>query len=99
LFFSELAGSLINSISTIFNNTQTSSYWSGKEFAEVSTTNIAWGFDNLNRYQLNLKTVQYNVWAVSPGKLAAVPLPGAIWLMGNSLLGFMVAKRITKKLC
>ena len=41
----------------------------------------------------NLKSNLANAWAVHAGDVAAVPLPGAIWLFLSGMIGFMGLKR------
>jgi hypothetical protein len=42
---------------------------------------------------LSAKLYQYYAWAVSPGQVPAVPVPGAVWLMSSGLLGLLGLKR------
>ena len=105
LFYSELGGTEDSNIpnTPTFTNEQASAYWSGTEYAgtEYAPYNIlALGFNTYFGYQSYYSKInQHYAWAVSPGQVSAVPVPGAVWLMGTSLLGFMAAKRTTKKLC
>jgi len=42
---------------------------------------------------LNSKDIRIFAWAVHDGDVAAVPLPGAVWLLGSALLGLAGAIR------
>ena len=67
-----------------FSNLQPYLYWSGTEYAP-STSN-AWTFDFYYGIQYNLnKTSGFYAWAVRPGDIALVPVPGAVWLFGGAL--------------
>ena len=75
-----------------FSNVQSSAYWLGTEYAPEP--NFAWVFDSFSGGQsISIKTSQFNAWAVSPGQVSAVPVPGAVWLMGSGLLGLLGLKR------
>ena len=94
LFYSELGGTENNNIpnTPIFNNEQSYAYW-------LLTTNAqgpisAWSFSTSEGSHLryNYKDIQLYAWAVSPGQVAAVPVPGAVWLMGSALIGLLASK-------
>lgn len=79
---------------TPFSNIVWDLLWSGTENADSPDT--AWNFSFFNGNQNNYagKSSQLYVWAVTPGQLpAAVPLPGAVWLFGSALLGYLGMKR------
>ena len=96
LFYNELGGVAGQPISTIhnsnfnlFQNIQTNGsnwYWSGEYPADASS---AWGF----WFGSGLLSTAYKTqpgwyaWAVRPGDVAPVPVPGAVWLLGSGLLG------------
>jgi hypothetical protein len=71
-----------------FANAHTDAYWLGTEYAPFPS--IAWYFGTDNGFSsADLKSgYQMYAWAVSPGQVSAVPVPGAVWLMGSGLLGF-----------
>lgn len=76
-----------------FSNVQSYVYWLGTEYSDVSSN--AWGFFAGIGYQdiAYFKTSQFYAWAVSPGQVSAVPVPGAVWLFGSGLLGLLDLKR------
>ncbi len=66
------------------------SYWSGTEYAP--NTSLAWNFAFDSGYQYPDQksytgpgTAESNAWAVRPGDIALVPVPGAAWLFGGAL--------------
>jgi hypothetical protein len=94
LFYSELSGTAGNNIpnTPTFTNEQAYAYWSGTEYASDPVT--AWGFGTHDGVQGSfIKGFQTYAWAVSPGQVSAVPVPGAVWLMGTGLLGLLGLKR------
>lgn len=75
-----------------FTNTQSSTYWSGTENAP--DRNFAWDFYTDRGLQnASGKGNQFYAWAITPGQVAAVPVPGAVWLFGSGLLGLRGLKR------
>ena len=67
-------------------------YWSGSEYAPNPYG--AWIFDTYYGNQGGgLKSIQLYAWAVRPGDVAAVPVPGAFWLFGSAMVGLMGLKR------
>lgn len=94
LFYSELGGLESSPIpdTITFINEQALRYWSDTEYAPAPGN--AWHFDTLSGLQLNfIKSSQYFAWAVSPGQVPEVPVPGAVWLMSSGLLGLLGLKR------
>lgn len=101
LFYSELGGTAGSPIPTnsLFSNElaypysePSRSYWSGTETSDFPIT--AWSFSTYNGGQYaNFKPFQRHAWAVSPGQLNAVPIPGAVWLFGTGLVGMLGFKR------
>jgi len=82
-----------------FSNFQSAPYWTGTEYAFGTTTTDfqhAWLFSASNGAQgsgpKNDNTRFYAI-AVHDGQLAAVPVPGAVWLMGSSIAGLIGVTR------
>ena len=94
LFYNELGGTAGSSIpSGPFSNVQAYAYWSGTEYA--ANPGYAWGFGTDHGIQNHntSKNTQFYAWAVSPGQVNAVPVPGAVWLFGTGMLGLLGLKR------
>jgi hypothetical protein len=94
LFYGELHGTEGSNIpnTTAFSNEQASSYWSGEEYR--FNINTAFFFNTTEGFELNdFKHRQYFAWAVSPGQMAVVPVPGAVWMFGTGLLGLVSLTR------
>ena len=101
LFYTQLGGVQNTSITTthnadynLFSNVQ-DYYWSSSEYAPIPVR--AWNFvtgsgSQIHSYKIN----QSYAWAVRPGDVAAVPLPGAVWLFLSGLIGLMSLKRRNK---
>lgn len=67
-----------------FANLQPYYYWSGTEYAP--NTSNAWHFYFGGGHQGHTsKTDGFYAWAVRPGDIAPVPVPGAVWLFGGAL--------------
>jgi hypothetical protein len=74
-----------------FSNVQTTNYWSRNE----SSSN-AWLFDftfNDGSQLATSKNYNASAWAVYDGDVAAVPVPGAVWLFSSGLLGLIGISR------
>lgn len=100
LFYNVLGGVAGSSITTthnadynLFNNVQSSLYWSATEYAP--NTSNAWYFGMTNGYQGGGgKSSPGYAWAVQSGDVSAVPVPAAVWLFGSGLIGLIgVARR------
>jgi hypothetical protein len=77
-----------------FTNLQSVVYWSGSEYSV--DPDRAWAFlfedgsqcpDSKDYYLAN--HLGFYAWAVRDGDVAPVPIPGAIWLLGSGLIGFI----------
>ena len=101
LFYNQLGVSAGSSIATstnpnynLFTNLQIYVYWSGSEYAPFPGG--AWDFNTYNGDQGSIiyyKDHLLLAWAVRPGDVAAVPVPGAFWLFGSAMVGLMGLKR------
>ncbi len=78
-----------------FSNIQSDSYWTGLEY--TSNTNTAWDFYTyLGSQSKSFMFDGHYGWAVLSGDVSAVPVPGAVWLLGSGLMvlvGFSKRKR------
>lgn len=67
-----------------FSNLQPDNYWTGTEYAPA--TSFAWLFKFSSGNQGSIsKSFGIYSWAVRTGDIAAVPVPGAVWLFGGAL--------------
>lgn len=91
LFYNELSGTTNNNVhkTVYFVNEQADEYW----LVEHETiSNSAWVFNTFKGGQHQYDSHKLSplfTWPVSPGQLPAVPVPGAMWLMGSGLLGLL----------
>ena len=77
----------------LFTNLQSYAYWSGSEYAPYPDYG-AWAFHTgYGIHAYGGKPGQLYAWAVRPGDVAAVPVPGAFWLFGSAMVGLMGLKR------
>lgn len=99
LFYTELGGVAGNHMpnSDHFINVENFAYWLGTE--RVFPSSIAFLFSTFNGgqgdYEKNYGPGggMFYVWAISPGQVATVPLPNAIWLFGSIFLGLLGLNR------
>ncbi len=90
---------------SLFINVQSDLYWSGTDPFPNPFPGFARAFDFcygcfavfFNAHNgipdYTNKFDQLYAWAVRPGNVAAVPVPGAFWLFGSALAGLMGLKR------
>lgn len=77
---------------SLFSHIQSFGYWLGTSHS--SDASKAWYLSTATGIQnYTSKGTNYYVWAVRDGDVAAVPLPGAVWLFGSALMGFLYVKR------
>ncbi len=80
----------------LFSNIKAYSYWWGSE--DPTNPNYAWYFPKCAACQgYTDKNNQSYAWAVRPGDVAAVPVPGAVWLFGSGLMGLLSFTRKKNK--
>jgi hypothetical protein len=76
-------------------------YWSAKTSGIDANFALTFGFNNT--YYSGIGKPEYkwlshgHAWGVIEGDIAAVPLPGAVWLMGSGLVGLIGLKKILHK--
>ncbi|MGY6275222.1 hypothetical protein [Methylomonas sp. MgM2] len=78
---------------SLFSNLLADYYWFGTPYNQSGT--YAWSFRFVTgeqKYHLAAGSLM-RVMAVRDGDVAPVPLPGAVWLFGAPLLGWMVNRR------
>ena len=76
----------------LVKNLQDQGYWSGAETFPGS--GYGWAFDPHYGIQYYYdKPIQNYAWAVHPGDVSAVPVPGAVWLFGSGLIALLGFKR------
>ncbi|MGD9160864.1 MAG: PEP-CTERM sorting domain-containing protein [Desulfobacteraceae bacterium] len=75
-----------------FDNLIGNWYWSGTDYACVSVS--AWNF-TMGGGSQNYRGKDSSVYgiAVRSGQVSAVPVPGAVWLLGSGLLGLIGIRR------
>lgn len=103
LFYNELGGTANFPISSspdpdlaLFTNVQSGYYWSGSECTPGIGNACFFGFSG-GVQGAYYKGSNLYAWAVRPGEVAPVPVPGAIWLLGSGLLGLLGMARRKKE--
>jgi hypothetical protein len=82
-----------------FDNLVNDWYWSDTEYTPVYSSSpiLAWDFRfSLGNQGLHNKVDDLYALAVLPGNAAAVPVPGAVWLLGFGLVGLFGLRRKMK---
>ena len=87
-----------NSNFDIFSNLKDAAFWSLTEYS--LNADYAWGFYTVSSHGYGSfpsnKWGVVNSFAVSPGQigaLSAVPVPGAVWLLGSGVMGLVGLRR------
>jgi hypothetical protein len=80
-----------------FSNLQAHDCWSGTEYS--ANPSFAWSFHFHNGLQGygGKGAVDFYALAVRPGEVSAVPIPGALWLLGSGLVGLAGFRRRFRK--
>ncbi|AMK76425.1 uncharacterized protein DUF1566 [Methylomonas methanica] len=77
---------------SLFSHIQSFSYWIGTSYNGDASK--AWYLSTATGMQNYIsKGSQFYVMAVRDGDVAAVPLPGAVWLFSSAFLGFLYSRR------
>ena len=79
----------------LFTNVESYVYWSGTEWEADPDYALRFVTDGGYQYDFG-KVGQAYAWAVRPGDVAAVPVPGAFWLFGTAMVGLTGLKRRKK---
>jgi len=90
LFYQELlgtAGGTITGAPNFTNGLEAFVHWSG---TERERSDGAWYFNTVHGDQgIFSKSIHWYAWAVSPGNVAAVPVPSSAWLFSSVVAGFI----------
>ncbi len=80
-----------------FINLQSTKYWTTTYYSSMDGGSyITFRFDTGQSWGYNAYFSNQNVWAVREG-VSAVPIPGALWLLGSCLIGLVGLKRRSMK--
>jgi hypothetical protein len=93
LFYTELSGVAGSSIpdTSAFDNEQEQGYWFDNDrWGQKLSPQFAYWFGAYNGFLTSTTKGSWGyVWPVSPGQIAAVPVPGAVWLFCTILVGWL----------
>lgn len=67
-----------------FSNLQANYYWTGTQYAPDTSKAWYFNFGSSSQYPEPASSDLY-AWAVRPGDIAAVPVPGAVWFFSGAL--------------
>ncbi len=76
-----------------FSNLWSSYYWSGLEYAPVTSRAWYFRFNNGRQYSFYKTFGGMYALAVRPGDVSTVPVPAAVWLFGSGLMGLLGVMR------
>ena len=81
----------------LVTNLQAVGYWSVGEFAQNSTSAFLFLTGIGSQESASTAATGVYAWAVRSGDVAAVPVPGAVWLFGSGLIGLATFTRRKNK--
>jgi hypothetical protein len=80
-----------------FTNVASGAYWYGQEYAanvdKAWVLTVGYGGQGFYTKTGNTPALFTHAWAVTTGQVSAVPIPGAVWLLGSGLLGLLSIKK------
>ncbi|PPD33370.1 MAG: hypothetical protein CTY19_07570 [Methylomonas sp.] len=78
---------------SLFSNLQADYYWFGTPYAQSGNRAWSFRFNTGEQYYHLAAGSLMRAWAVRDGDVATVPMPGAIWLFGSGMVGFLAVGR------